>query len=282
MNGFFLINKPKGITSHDVVFKLKKKFNLKKVGHTGTLDPFASGLLVLCIGKATKLASLFQDKDKTYEGTILFNNHYDTYDTTGTIVESKDVAIDEQKLNIEVEKMIKTYQQLPPMYAAIKVGGKKLYEFAREGIEIEREKREVTIYDFKTTSPLKENAVDFYVHVSKGTYVRSIAVDLAEKLNTYGALAELKRTSVGSYHLKDAKTLELVEPEDLISLETYLKSYPSIKLNAYMVNLVKNGIYLDERQTTLNSDFVVLDEENQMVAFYQQVSKNNYKPALIL
>ncbi len=282
MNGFLLVNKPKGMTSHDVVLYLKRKYKFQKIGHTGTLDPFASGLLILCIGKATKLADMFQNQDKSYEGTLCFNKHYDTYDTTGQIVYTKDVTIEEDLLKNAVKSMIKPYEQLPPMYAAIKIDGKKLYELAREGKEIERDKRAVQIYDFKLTSPLNDNQVDFYIEVSKGTYIRSVAVDLAEKLDTYGALSELKRTSIGSYLLKDAIDLESIELKDLIQLETYLAKYPKITLNPYMVKLVRNGIYLDERQTTIKSDFVVYDEDENMVAFYQKIDEKNYKPTLIL
>jgi tRNA pseudouridine55 synthase len=282
MNGFLLVNKPIGMTSHDVVYYLKKKFNIKKIGHTGTLDPFASGLLILCVGKATKLADLFQNKDKTYEGTIIFNHHYDTYDHTGTILESKIKKIDESNLEKQIHQMIGSYDQLPPMYAAIKVQGKKLYELARQGITIKRDKRAVKIYDFKMLSPLVDNKFDFHIEVSKGTYIRSVVVDLAQKLDTFGALSRLIRTSIGSYSLKDAHDLENIEIHDLITLETYFANYPKLTLNDYMIKLVKNGIYLDERQTTMDCDFVVYDQEDQMIAFYQRIEKNKYKPALII
>lgn len=282
MNGFLLVNKPIGMTSHDVVSFLKRKFNIKKIGHTGTLDPFASGLLILCLGKATKLADRFQNKDKTYEGTIIFNNHYDTYDHTGTILETKEVIIDEKTLEKEVKQMIKSYNQLPPMYAAIKVGGKKLYELARQGITIKRDTRPVEIYDFKMTSPLINNQFSFYIEVSKGTYIRSVAVDLAEKLNTFGALSRLSRTKVGQYSIKDALDLEKIAIHDLITLETYLSKYPKLILNEYMIKLVKNGIFLDERQTTMDTDFVVYDKEGHMIAFYHRVDHHSYKPAIIL
>jgi tRNA pseudouridine55 synthase len=281
MNGFLLVNKPIGMTSHDVVSYLKRKFDIKKIGHTGTLDPFASGLLILCLGKATKLADLFQNKDKTYEGTIIFNHHYDTYDHTGTILESKNQEIDEANLKKYIHQMIGAYDQLPPMYAAIKVQGKKLYELARQGITIKRDKRAVKIYDFKMLSPLVDNAFDFYIEVSKGTYIRSVAVDLAEKLNTFGALSRLVRTSIGTYSLKNAHDLEKIEIHDLISLETYFANYPKLILNAYMIKLVKNGIYLDQRQTTMDCDFIVYDEDDHMIAYYQRTEKNTYKPALI-
>jgi len=281
MNGFLLVDKPKHMTSHDVVLYLKRKFRIKKIGHTGTLDPFASGLLILCIGKATKLSDLFMNMDKSYEGTFVFNKHYDTYDVTGQLLMSKDQLIDEITLKKAVTDMIKPYNQLPPMYSAIKIDGKKLYEHARAGVEIERETRPVEIYDFKLTSSLCKDTVDFSIDVSKGTYIRSVAVDLASKLDTYGALKELRRTKIGPYHVNQAKPLDDITESDMISLEAYFINHPKITLNDYMIKLVKNGVYLDERQTTIDKDFIVYDEQGHMIAFYQRVKENTYKPSLI-
>jgi len=281
MDGFLLVDKPKDMTSHDVVLYLKRKFNFKKIGHTGTLDPFASGLLIMCIGKATKLADMFLNMDKAYEGTIAFNHHYDTYDTTGKILESKVVDIDEKSLKNAVKDMIMTYNQYPPMYSAIKIDGKKLYELAREGKDVKRDFRNVTIYDFKLTSALINQEVDFQIAASKGTYIRSVAVDLAHKIDTFGALKELRRLSIGNYHVKNAKSLELIDLNDMIKLEDYFDSYPKITLNPYMIKLVKNGVFLDERQTTMDCDFIVCDETQKMIAFYQKTETNTYKPVLI-
>ncbi|MCR3905838.1 MAG: tRNA pseudouridine(55) synthase TruB [Tenericutes bacterium] len=280
MDGFLLINKPKGLTSHDVVFKIKKKLHVDKIGHTGTLDPFACGLLILCLGKATKLAYMFQDSDKTYEGTIVFGKHYDTYDTTGQVIDEKQVAVNQDELIKAMQSLKGTYQQLPPMYSAIKVDGQKLYQLARKGLDVKRDTREVQIYEFDMKSEFNENQFDFYTSVSKGTYIRSLAVDLAEKLNTFAALSSLNRLSIGSYNLKDALTIEEVKPEHLISLNDFFKPYPKIALNDYMIKLVKNGVYLDERQTTINTPFIVTDEKNQMIAFYDVIGLNKYKPIL--
>lgn len=281
MDGFLLVDKPKDMTSHDVVLSLKRRFKFKKIGHTGTLDPFASGLLIMCIGKATKLSDMFLNMNKSYEGTLVFNKHYDTYDTTGKILEVSEKIIDEEQLKIAVHDMIKGYDQLPPMYAAIKIDGKKLYELAREGKEVERETRQVEIFDFRLTSPFIQNQVDFTIDVSKGTYIRSVAVDLAKKLDTYAALKELRRTKVGHYEIKLAKKLDLITIDDMITLDTYFASYPKLILSPYLIKLVKNGVYLDERQTTMDSDFVVYDEDQQMIAFYQKIEDHIYKPVLI-
>ena len=281
MDGFLLINKPKGWTSHDVVHKVQKKLNVQKIGHTGTLDPFASGLLILCLGKATKLASLFSNLDKVYEGKIIFGKHYDTYDTTGKVIHEKECQLDVQSLHQAILSLNGIYNQIPPMYSAIKVDGKKLYEMARKGIEIDRESRVVSIYDFYMIDSFENNQFDFYARVSKGTYIRSLAVDLAEKLGTYGALDALNRISVGQYNLFDAKSIDEIKETDLISLDHYFESFPTITLNDYIIKLVRNGVYLDERQTKTKYPFIVLDEKGEKIAYYEVIGENQYKPVLI-
>lgn len=281
MDGFLLINKPTGMTSHDVVFKLKKQLKMDKIGHTGTLDPFASGLMILCLGKATKLAYFFENLDKFYEGTIVFGRHYDTFDTTGTILDEKENTFTEDNLDQAMASFIGGYDQVPPMYSALKVQGRKLYELARAGKTVERASRAIDIYAFQRINPFEMKTCDFLAHVSKGTYIRSLAVDLADKLETFGALSRLKRLSVGPYHLKDAKTLDEVAINDILSLADYVKTFPSITLNEYMIKLVKNGVYLDERQTTLDRAFTVKDINGQLIALYDVTDNNQYKPVVI-
>jgi len=281
MDGFLLINKPKGMTSHDVVFKIKKKFHLDKVGHTGTLDPFASGLMILCLGKATKLAHLFSDLNKSYDGTIVFGNHYDTYDTTGSIEQTKIIDLDQDEIDRAMSSFIGTYDQLPPMYSAIKIKGQKLYNLARQGIVVERDTRLVEIFDFKMVQYMSALKCTFISEVSKGTYIRSLIVDLAEKLNTYAALETLNRLTVGSYSLSNAKSIEEVTENDMITLESYFKDYPSIVLNEYMIKLIQNGVYLDERQIITDKPFIVCNENKQMIAYYEIKNLNQYKPVLI-
>ncbi len=280
MDGFLLINKAKGMTSHDVVYRLKKKLKTDKIGHTGTLDPFASGLLILCIGKATKLQSLFLNLDKSYEGVLQFGKHYDTLDVTGTVIEEKEVNLSVDQINRAIQSFIGTYDQLPPMYSALKINGQKLYELARKGIEIERETRKVNIYDFKMLSSYQNDSFSFFASVSKGTYIRSLASDLAHELNTVGALKELKRLSIGDYNLNQAKTIEEVELLDIITLDSYFKDTPFIVLSDYLIKLVRNGVYLDERQLVTDSPFIVKDEDGNMVAYYEVIGEQKYKPML--
>ncbi|CCV64504.1 tRNA pseudouridine synthase B [Alteracholeplasma palmae J233] len=281
MNGIFLINKPSGMTSHDVVFKIKKKFNLKKVGHTGTLDPFATGLLIIMVGNATKLSFLFDDLDKAYSAVMILNEKYDTYDITGNLVEKKDIIVSQDKLKNAIHFYNGlTYDQKPPMYSAIKIKGQKMYDLARKGIEVDIPKRNVTIYQLKQTSELMNNEFSFDAHVSKGTYIRSLALDIALKVNTVGTLKELNRTQIGTYFLKDAKSIDEVTEKDLITDQSLLEKSNKLELSPYLIKLVKNGVYLDERQIVTEEPFIVVDQNKQWIAYYDVVEKNTtkYKP----
>ena len=197
MHGIVLVNKPVGITSFDVVREARKIFKTKKIGHTGTLDPFAEGLLVLCVGKATKLVETITNADKTYTGTIVFGKHFDTYDVTGEVLRQDDKIVGYNNILDIKDSFIGQYMQMPPIYSAIKKDGKKLYEYARENKDVEIDKRLVEIFMLEFDNNEKVNEFTFETHVSKGTYIRSLAVDIAERLDTYAALKTLKRTKIG-------------------------------------------------------------------------------------
>lgn len=274
MNGILLINKPKGLTSHDVVFKVKKKLNLSKVGHTGTLDPFATGLLILMIGKSTKLAFLFDELDKSYEGHLIFGKEYDTNDHTGEVILQNEPKFTLNELKNKMFSFMPGYQQLPPMYSAIKVGGIKAYEAARNGKVLELKPRDIKVYNFEL---INDETYQFKAEVSKGTYIRSLARDLGYKLNTYGALSSLNRTSIGKYLLKDAKTIEDITIDDLITDETLFEGVRTIVLNDYMIKLVKNGVYLDERQTTEKTPFIVCNKDGEKIAYYELI-EDKFRP----
>lgn len=282
MDGIVLINKPKGITSYDVIRAAKKIFKTSKIGHTGTLDPFAEGLVILCVGKATKLVNRLIDANKTYEGTLVFNNHYDTYDVTGEIINSDEKVIELEELRLVSNSFVGSYLQMPPMYSAIKKDGKKLYEYARQNIEVKVDPRLVHIYDLTILDQLNVNEYTFTTNVSKGTYIRSLAVDIAAKLNTYGALKTLRRTKIEKYSLNDAVDLDKLTINDIISIESIFKECENVVLNDYMIALVKNGIYLDERQIITNKDFKVYNENKELIAIYEVVGEKIYRPFIIL
>ena len=282
MDGIVLINKPRGITSYDVVRQAKKIFKTTKIGHTGTLDPFAEGLLILCVGKATKLSNMFLDANKGYSGTIIFNNHYDTYDITGNIVASDDKVITYNEVSNAANNMLGKYLQMPPIYSAIKVDGKKLYEYARKNEEVKIDKRPVEIFEYNIHDLGLNNEFTFDTFVSKGTYIRSLTVDLATNLKTYATLKTLVRTKIGNISLKDAVNLEKLTDGDITGFEEIFKDSPKVVLSDYIIKLVKNGVYLDERQIKTDETFLVYDEANNLVAIYEVLEENKYKPLVIL
>jgi|SRR5690625_2967934 len=281
MDGIVLINKPIGITTYDVVRRAKKVFKTKKIGHTGTLDPFASGLVILCINKATKLVTNLILSDKTYEGTILFNHFYDTYDFTGKLLEERNEYIDLDEVKTASKSFIGKYMQMPPKYSAIRVDGKRLYEYARENKEVKINKREVEIYDFDILDKLNKNEITFKTHVSKGTYIRSLAFDLAKSIDKIATLSSLTRTKIDKYMLKDAYNFDDFTKDSLITIEEIYNNHQKVVLNDYLIKLVKNGIYLDERQIKTDEDFLVYDTNNNLVALYQVIDKFKYKPLII-
>jgi len=276
MNGIFLVDKDAQMTSHDVVYKIKKKFNLDKVGHAGTLDPFATGLLIILVGKATRLSSLLSSHHKTYEGVIEFGKYYDTYDTTGKVIDELPINFSKSDVEKATQSFIPSYMQKPPIYSALKIDGIRAYKHARSGNFIELEPRFVEIFDFQMTS-FNDDHISFKASVSSGTYIRSLAFDLGEKLNTYGALKSLRRISIDNFDIKDAKSLDDITIEDFIDHKTLFKHYPKITLNDYLITLVKNGVRLDERQTTLTEPFIVENEQGEYIALYEPSGEGTYK-----
>ena len=251
MNGLLLVNKEKGPTSSDVVIKVRKLLNIKKVGHTGTLDPMAEGLLVLTVGNATRIQELITEKDKEYIATMKLGIKTDTYDTEGKIIDQKEVP---NNLNIEevLNSYIKKYNQEVPIYSSIKVNGKKLYEYARENIEVELPKREVEIKDIKLLS-INNNEVTFKCLVSKGTYIRSLINDIGNTLGTYATMTKLIRTKIDNFSLDNSYTLEDIEKGNykLISIEEVL-DYPKIEIDDNLYKKISNGVVLDNKYNIKN------------------------------
>ena len=253
MDGIIVINKPKGVTSHDVVYKVKKMLNIKKVGHTGTLDPNATGVLPLLLDNGTKLSKYLIEHDKEYEVTLKLGIKTDTLDSEGKIVD-EDLGFKLE--NINDEKLISIFKsflgenmQVPPMYSAIKVNGKKLYELARKGEKIEVEPRKIVIYDIKIDLIDKvNNEIKFTVSCSKGTYIRSLCNDIAVKIGTCGYMKELNRTKVGSFKISDAITLEELELSkdnvSVITFEEFFNNLDKITLDDKKYNLYLNGVKL--------------------------------------
>ena len=257
MQGILIINKPQGYTSQDVVSKVKKILNIKKAGHTGTLDPLATGVLPIMLGNYTKLSKYLIEHDKIYLAKIKLGEKKDTGDEEGKTIEEKEVL--ENNLNKEnVEEILKKFsgrqKQIPPIYSAIKVNGKKLYEYAREGKKVEIPEREIEIYSIKLKNiNLEEKEIEFEVNCSKGTYIRVLCEDIANKLDTVGYMSNLERIKVDDFDIRDSVTLEDLEKNkdnkmflerSLINMETICKDLPQISLNNRKKELFLNGVML--------------------------------------
>jgi tRNA pseudouridine55 synthase len=230
LDGAILIDKPAGPTSHDVVDAIRRRFQIKKVGHCGTLDPNATGLLIIVLGRGTKLSEKLMGDDKVYEGTIKFGETTNSYDADGEILETKTVPpLTLEQLNEEAAKFIGDQMQMPPMVSAIKKDGVPLYKLARKGIEVEREPRLIHIYNFRFTN-YSEPLGEFRVACTKGTYVRSIAHDLGQKLGCGAHLASLRRSVSGKFDVADATKFDDVM--NLKAAELEKKVLPFLKLAA--------------------------------------------------
>lgn len=285
MDGFLIINKEKGYTSFDVCNKIKHKFNEKHVGHTGTLDPNACGVLVVSLGKACKTLNLINDKTKEYLCTIEFNRSYDTIDPTGKMTgeTNKKLTIEEIKEKLEiVSKMTK---QVPPAFSALKVNGKRSYDLARNGIEVIHEARDITIYSTEIRSDLKEEKglyyLDIYLKVSRGFYVRSFVKDLCDLLSVCGNMYNLTRLSSGSFDIDNAKKIDEVEMSDVIKIEEAFNYLDKLEVKDYLIKLIENGVTLDERQIETDKPFIVTNK-GKNIAIYEPVMKNKYKRVVLL
>lgn len=211
MDGVINIFKPKGMTSHDIVSALRKILNTKRVGHTGTLDPNATGVLPICIGKGTRVAEYLLDVDKEYIGELTLGIRTDTQDSEGQVLAYSSLSVNEDKIINTMEKYVGDIQQLPPMYSALKHKGRKLYELAREGITVERSPRDVTIYNLKIMNIEENNKILFRTKCSRGTYIRTLCDDIGMELGTYGYMSYLIRVAVGSFKIDSAYSIDYLK-----------------------------------------------------------------------
>lgn len=252
-NGMINIYKEKGFTSHDVVAKLRGILKQKKIGHTGTLDPDATGVLPVCLGSGTKLCDLLTDKDKTYKAEFILGKKTDTQDIWGKVLEEIDIeekrnGLTDDVIREAVLSFVGEYDQIPPMYSALKVNGKKLYEYARQGIEIEREPRRIKIYSIEDIQ-IKYPYISMKVSCSKGTYIRTLCEDIGNHLGTYGCMTALTRTKVKEYELDDAVKLHEVEEfvrtnnidKYIIPVDSFFEGCRKLKVNHRGNKLLMNG-----------------------------------------
>lgn len=281
-SGIILIDKQKGWTSHDVVAKLRGITSIKKIGHTGTLDPDATGLLPVCIGRATKLSDIISGKEKTYDVEFVLGYETNTEDISGDIIKKSDYFPKEDEIYSCIASFLGEYDQLPPMYSAIKINGKKLYEIARTGNEVERKRRRVNIINIQNIVINNNNTISMRVFCSKGTYIRSLCRDIGRKLGCYASMSNLRRISVGKFHVENAVdvltlTKEKVE-EEIVSTSEILSDYPKIYTSKEMDKLIENGnpipIKFLSQEVEQGINYILFDAKKRLVGiFYKKGDK---------
>ena len=289
MEGVVLLHKPKGMTSHDCVFKLRKILREKRIGHTGTLDPDVTGVLPICVGRATKIAQFLTSETKTYEGEVTLGFSTTTEDASGEVVETKHV--DRVITRKEVEEVLAvltgTIEQMPPMFSAVKVNGKKLYEYARAGQEVERPVRTITIHEFVLLDDREvfegENiSFRFRVTCSKGTYVRTLAVMIGEKLGFPSHMSHLVRTASGEFLLEDCISFEEIEENVqngtvesiFISIDEALSKFPKMVVDEKQAEKIKNGMFLKNELQITTPFITVFDKNDRCLAIYEHHPKH--------
>ena len=289
MDGIFNIYKEKGFTSHDVVAIVRRTIHMKKVGHTGTLDPDAEGVLPVCVGKATKLSDVIMDGRKSYRAMLRLGVTTTTEDASGEVLETKEVDFNEDRIREVVASFIGKLEQVPPMYSAVKVNGKKLYELAREGKEIERKSRTIEVYDIRIRQFLPPDKVEIDVDCSKGTYIRTLCADIGKALGCGGHMAELLRTKTGTFSLENAIKLDEMKAlaeqgkaeEALLTMEDALKDFPVVKVAEKSAKLLYNGGKIQEKYFTqkaaplkVGEIVAVYDFKDNLVGLYEIKQEN--------
>ena len=292
INGIVIIDKEAGFTSHDVVAKLRGICGQRKIGHTGTLDPEATGVLPVCLGSATKLCDMLTDRNKEYVAELLLGIETDTQDTTGEVLAERPVEVSETEVNQVCESFIGQYDQIPPMYSALKVNGKKLYELAREGKEVERKARPVTIHELEILE-CRLPVIKMRVACSKGTYIRTLCADIGVKLGCGGAMKSLRRTRAGGFALEEALTLGKLQQlkdegrllEAVRPVDSVFSDCPVLHIKMDVRALLENGNpippeFLEEKAQCEAERWVrfYLPDENFAGIYAYNVEKRKYMP----
>lgn len=271
-NGIIVVNKPKGLTSRDVVNKVSKVLNNKKIGHTGTLDPIATGVLILMVGSYTKLSDAITSTFKTYTVEADLGYETDTLDNTGTITKESNIIVDKDTILNTINSFICEYDQEVPKYSAVKIDGKKLYEYARKNRDIELPKRKVIIKSISNIQ-IDKNRINFTCEVSKGTYIRSLIRDIGLKLNTYATMTSLNRDRQSGFGMKDANTLEEIEQNvfKVYTIKDVFKDIYTINCDDKKYKEITNGVIQKEN---INSDYILYTYREKDIALYKKDDKD--------
>lgn len=294
LSGIVNVYKEAGYTSHDVVAKMRGIFSQRKIGHTGTLDPDAVGVLPVCLGKATKVCDLITEKDKEYECTLLLGTSTDTQDISGEVLRTNEVNSDEDSIRNAILSFVGRYDQIPPMYSALKVNGKKLYDLARQGIEVERKLRTVYINQIEILN-IEVPEITMRVSCSKGTYIRTLCNDIGEALGCGGCMKDLIRTKAAGFFIDQSLTLKEIETivkagevnKILLPIDTVFPNHKKLYVCGEAAKLLYNGnrlpmdFFKNLDENTLNEDeaVCVYSQENQFAGVYIWQKKNtDFKP----
>ncbi|MCB0824751.1 MAG: tRNA pseudouridine(55) synthase TruB [Armatimonadetes bacterium] len=281
MLGIVLIDKPKGITSHDVVSRLRRRFQTKRIGHAGTLDPLATGLLVLAVGPATRFLQYLPLEPKEYISTFKFGQTTNTFDAEGEVTQTRSVPANlEAAIAHNIDQFRGEIQQTPPMYSAVKVNGQPLYKYARKGEEVEVKSRTVFIEEMELLE-INGDEAEFRIVCSGGTYIRTLAHDLGEAIGCGAYISQLARTQVGEFDIEDAVTLEDVGESDLIPLSKALKPMPLERLNPIQIEYVRNGRQIQFRHSLTAKTIGLTDQEGNVIGIGHVVG-NMVQPECII
>lgn len=271
MNGFFLIDKKEDWTSRDVVTKISHIFHMKKVGHSGTLDPFATGLLLVSIGTATKTNICLDGLDKEYIATLKLGGRTLSGDKTNEILEEKEVKVPSKEEILEVFKeLLGPQKQIPPMVSAVRYKGQKLFHLALQGIEVDRPARDIYIYELELLGFNNKDEITFRAKVSKGTYIRVLGEEIAKRLDNLGYLTSLRRTKVGPFDIKDAIDITEVKEDKLLeSYEVLSKCLKVVVVNDYLANRASHGVIFTDELGTKEETVIVADQKHNVIAIYK-------------
>ncbi len=264
MDGIILIDKEKNVTSRDVVNKLNKILNTKRIGHTGTLDPIATGLMVVCVNKGCKLVELLTNHDKTYIATVLMGKRTDTYDVTGKVLEEKEYHVTKEDIEKTLQSFIGKYNQEVPIYSSIKVNGKKLYEYARNNIEVTLPIHEVEIYSMELLD-FNDKTFSFKVSVSKGTYIRSLINDIGIKMNIPMTMQELRRIKVGDFDISSSKHVDDINESDIIPIKDSINIKKIDVKDPLLLKKINNGVKLE---LEYDDEYIMFINNNKCIGIY--------------
>lgn len=289
MDGLLILDKPRGASSHDLVNAVRRTTGEKRVGHAGTLDPMATGVLVLCLGRAVRLSEYLSDHDKRYRAVVQLGVETDTYDATGNILSSKDVALAPEQIEPALNSFLGKIEQLPPAHSAVQKNGVRAYKLARQGVAVELEPRPVEIYSIVLRS-FVEHRVEFDVHCSKGTYIRSLAHDLGAKLGTGAHLTALRRLASGEFSLEQSVTLDQLRDraargdvqQMLLPMDRAVSQFDAVHLHAADARAVRNGQFIQAPANLTTALVRAYDERGQFIGLLETTNTLLLKPKKIL